>query len=194
MMSLKRRSSDAPRNGFTVIELMIVLSIVAIVASTAIPMSTSFSDGQRLRTTAQKAQAALTYAHDEAIRSGNLHVVFFASDTSDNALVDGNGDTVDVLVIDEGPARFGEPELPDRQRRGGARVHAGTWRFLRRRVRKRRSAPRRRRWRHAEREHLHGRRWQPGPGGCCSDRKASPSPSPRTARRGRWAAGAAEST
>jgi type IV fimbrial biogenesis protein FimT len=96
-----RTPSRRSRAGFTIVELAITLAIVAVVVALAIPSLSRLFDGQRLRESAQDVEAAFSYARGEALRTGNLHIVFFNEDTAGNALVVG-GNTVDILVIDDG--------------------------------------------------------------------------------------------
>jgi len=53
--------------GFTILEMLVVVMIVALAASVAIPMVTRPTDGVRLRTAANELQSALTATRAAAI-------------------------------------------------------------------------------------------------------------------------------
>lgn len=80
-----------------------VLAVVGVIIAMAIP---SFSRGridQQLKDSARGMLGALAYARSEAIRTGNVHAVFFDVDAAGNALFDRAGNPVRVLVLDDGP-------------------------------------------------------------------------------------------
>ena len=45
---------------------------------------------------------ALNLTRSEAIRTGNIHILFFGQDAQGDPLLDGNGVTVPVLILDDG--------------------------------------------------------------------------------------------
>ena len=67
--------------GFTVIELMIVLIVLAILATLAGPSFRDFIIVQRIKTTAFDLFADLTYARSEAIRTNSEVIIAKASST-----------------------------------------------------------------------------------------------------------------
>lgn len=70
MMSRVRNSL-----GFTLVELLITLSVLALVLSIAVPSFSSFLTGQRIKSTAFDFEATLLLARSEAIkRSGNVDI------------------------------------------------------------------------------------------------------------------------
>jgi len=61
--------------GFTAIELMVVVSIVAILAALAAPSFTPLIENWRVRTVSEQLRATLYYARSEAIKRGGRVVV-----------------------------------------------------------------------------------------------------------------------
>lgn len=91
--------SSAARNrtrGFSLVELAVVLGLVGILAALAAPLTTGWSDRQRLRDSARTVANAFSYARGEAIRTGNIHAVFFQTDAGGTALAS------DLVVLDDG--------------------------------------------------------------------------------------------
>lgn len=99
------------RNGFTLIEMMVVLIIVGVIASLAMVRLTTDDDAAQARREAERLGALLRLARDEAIvraRSMGLHL---AADGYRFALYD-SGRWRDL----EGDAVFRERRLPDHLR------------------------------------------------------------------------------
>ncbi|MBI5462887.1 MAG: GspH/FimT family pseudopilin [Gammaproteobacteria bacterium] len=59
---------DRSQSGYTLVELLVTLAVVAILVTTALPALTDLIDSQRLRATAQQIAADLRYARSEAIK------------------------------------------------------------------------------------------------------------------------------
>ncbi|HWS04027.1 MAG TPA: GspH/FimT family pseudopilin [Gammaproteobacteria bacterium] len=59
---------DRAQSGFTLVELLVTLAVVAILVTTALPALSDLLDSQRLRATAQKIATDLRYARSEAIK------------------------------------------------------------------------------------------------------------------------------
>ena len=96
------RSSRHRNEGFTLAELVIAVSIAGIVATLGIPSFGEWTANQRLDGTARSVGMLFSYARTEAIKTGNIHLVFFGQDADENPLVGPNGNNVSVLVIDDG--------------------------------------------------------------------------------------------
>lgn len=65
-------SSSLPANqpGFTAVELMTALAIIAVLATLGAPSFTSLIESWRVRTVAEKLESSLYYARSEAIKRG----------------------------------------------------------------------------------------------------------------------------
>jgi len=70
--SLQTQPSEA---GFTSIELMVVVSIVAILAALAAPSFTPLMENWRVRESAEQLRSTLYYARSEAIKRGGRVVI-----------------------------------------------------------------------------------------------------------------------
>ncbi len=88
--------------GFTLVELIVVLAVIGAAVAVAVPTTGRWLNNQRLLAASQDVEALLSYARGEAVRTGNLHLVFFNTDADGNALADELGAPVDMLVIDDG--------------------------------------------------------------------------------------------
>ncbi len=89
----------------TVIELMVVIAIVGAVAVMAMPSLMGTTATARLRDASIDMTAALSHARSEAIRTGNIHLVFYQQDAGSTALNTAIGDSgahIEVLSVDEG--------------------------------------------------------------------------------------------
>jgi len=88
--------------GFSLIEIVVVVAVAAIVAAAAVPSTARWLSNSRLNTSAQAVGSALAHARGEAIKTGNVWIAFFGTDASGGALTDSNGDTVPILLLDDG--------------------------------------------------------------------------------------------
>lgn len=78
-----RYKSAQKNNGFTLIELMITLLVLAIVASIALPSMSSFFDRHRVISAAEELYGVVQQARTESLaRSTSIYLVFSADGTS----------------------------------------------------------------------------------------------------------------
>ena len=102
---LKRADAGRLRAGWSLIELMVVVGLLAVLVAMAVPNINEWSGNQRTKEVARSLSNALLVARTEAIRTGNNFIVFFGDPgTLDPAgnLVTFNGQWVPLLVIDDG--------------------------------------------------------------------------------------------
>jgi Tfp pilus assembly protein FimT len=94
--------SKRGRSAFTLIEATVIIALVGVLVAASLPSLDSWMSNQRLRNSARSVDAALSFARGEAVRTGNVQVVFFDTDTQGSDLFDANGAQVPVLVLDDG--------------------------------------------------------------------------------------------
>jgi type IV fimbrial biogenesis protein FimT len=90
------------RSGFTMLELIVVMALIALLSVIAVPGFARWTTAQRLYDSGRQVDAALATARSEARRSGNVYLVFFGSDAEGNALADALGNPVPILVLNDG--------------------------------------------------------------------------------------------
>lgn len=78
---LQRRDS-ANESGFSLMEIMVVLAIIAVLSSISAPMLKGFAATRRLKTSARSIVDTLGFARDIAITENNTHLVVFDIDGS----------------------------------------------------------------------------------------------------------------
>lgn len=88
--------------GFTLIEVAIVVAILAVLAAAVVPTMVGGSADARLRSAVQETSAAFGFARSEAIRTGQIHLVFVGTDASGNPLPAVNGGPAIVSVVNDG--------------------------------------------------------------------------------------------
>ncbi len=89
-------ASAAPAPGFTAVELLVVIVIVAVLASIAMPSFADFSVNQRLRTATYDLIADLTFARGEAVKRSNRVTIgrVGSSWAGGWSVIDNNGNTL----------------------------------------------------------------------------------------------------
>ena len=89
-------------DGYTLAELIIIVALIGVAASAAVPGTSNWRSNQRLDTSARSVGGALAHARGQAIKTGNVWIAFFGTDASGAALTDPNGDVVPILLLDDG--------------------------------------------------------------------------------------------
>jgi type II secretory pathway pseudopilin PulG len=84
------------------IEIAIVVSIMGILAALAVPTMVGGTDRERLKSSIRDLAGAFSFARSEAIRTGEIFIVFVGTDASGSALPDMNGSPALALVLNDG--------------------------------------------------------------------------------------------
>ena len=91
------------------VEMAVVVAVVGVMVLIASMQIDRWQDAEAVKAAARKVEAAFEYARTEATRSGNNQVLFFITDIAGTNLVDGSGDPVDILILDDGlPGSLGQ--------------------------------------------------------------------------------------
>lgn len=77
-----RRTSYNTEGGFSLMEIMVVLAIIAVLSSISAPALRGFAATRRLKTAAEAVADTLTFARDMAITERNTHLVVFDMDAN----------------------------------------------------------------------------------------------------------------
>ena len=88
--------------GFSMVELAVVLAIVGAIGLIAVPTFNDAASDQRLRDSARSIISAFSLARSEAIRTGEIQLVFIGTDADGVALLDGSGDPAQVMIVNDG--------------------------------------------------------------------------------------------
>ena len=88
------------KNGFTLIELMIVLSILALVAAVAIPSFSSFIAKNRVSTKTDEVVSLLSHAKSMSVTQRATYAVYF-SDSGVASVAKKGGETIRENIISE---------------------------------------------------------------------------------------------
>jgi len=102
---------DRRRTGLTIIELVVSVAIVGIMAGITTVSFTRWQQDQTLATATRQVSDMVSYARSEAIRTGNLHIVYLSAgvgtDVAGNPPLDRGGRPVPLLILNDG--RVGSP-------------------------------------------------------------------------------------
>ena len=94
--------STQKASGFTMLELLIVIAVMATLTALAVPSFSSMREARRLKESSIAISGAMTFARAEAIRTGNVHLLFVGTDAEGNGLQDASSNPVPILVLDDG--------------------------------------------------------------------------------------------
>lgn len=78
--NFQRRYSTNAESGFSLMEIMVVLAIIAVLSSISMPALRGFAATRRLKTSARAIVDTLGFARDMAITENNTHLVVFDID------------------------------------------------------------------------------------------------------------------
>jgi prepilin-type N-terminal cleavage/methylation domain-containing protein len=91
----------------TLIELVVAMAIAGILIGISAYGFGQWQQNQTLATTTRSMADAFSFARTEAIRTGNVHILYLATgggtDIAGNALTDRKGNPVPLLILNDGP-------------------------------------------------------------------------------------------
>lgn len=94
------RKSQMTSSGFTLIELMVTIAVLAIIVSMAAPSISTQLANQRVKSTASVIESALKEAKAESIiRRQNVSVVYDASATPRSITLQANGNNISSYTV-----------------------------------------------------------------------------------------------
>lgn len=80
MKDYQRQTTSNAEGGFSLMEIMVVLAIIAVLSSISMPVLRGFASTRRLKTSARAIVDTLKFARDMAITEKNTHLVVFDID------------------------------------------------------------------------------------------------------------------
>lgn len=89
-------------SGFTIVELMVVVAIIVAIVAVAVPMLVGQASNQRAKDTARQIAGLLDRARAEAIRTGEIHIVYVGTDATGATLTDTSGNPAAALILNDG--------------------------------------------------------------------------------------------
>ena len=87
--------------GFTLLELIIVVTLIGILAAVAVHGLRQWRETQRLKAAVLDVVSLLSLARSEAVRTGDVHLVFLQTDATGAPLAD-EGSAVPALALNDG--------------------------------------------------------------------------------------------
>jgi prepilin-type N-terminal cleavage/methylation domain-containing protein len=91
-----------PAAGFTLIELVVAIAVISAVILLVATRLDRWREMEAAKTAARSVEGAFSHARNEAIRTGNHHIVFLRTDLSGDPLEDADGNRVPILILDDG--------------------------------------------------------------------------------------------
>ncbi len=79
------------KQGFTLVEMLVVLAVIALILSLSIPFTSGFGKGLRLKTSARAILGTLRVAKSNAITYREKYIVFFDKDNEAYWIEDNEG-------------------------------------------------------------------------------------------------------
>lgn len=125
MQTLSRGS----KGGFTLLELLLTLAILAIAAGLVGPALVRMVENQRLESASRQVSAALRQARDQAIRQQRILIVRFEKDQKRLSLLDSDGTARGQIQLPTG-VRLREVRHPGAHEETSQAFRQGPWTLL----------------------------------------------------------------